>query len=294
MDNLDLSMSTAFTQNLYHYTSLQSLMSMIESDQPSLWAGCVSYLNDSEEFRHALDLLDNRLSLKFQAIVDQRKFDTAEYLVYSHLYEVLQFKLGETVFPYYVFSLSEEPDLLSQWRSYTPHGSGVSIGFSPDQIKAIIKDNNLSLQRCIYTHTEKVEYIDGLLDTFLIVATTYHSEFIKDNSLDLYTRVESLLVDIFRALLCIKHEGFSEEKEWRLISHAIPSASDQIKYRIAGGMLSPYIEANLNEPPVFSRLTLGPSAHIELSKASLDAYMRRKTLCEMPAPLVSDIPYREW
>jgi len=42
---------------------------------------------------------------------------------------------------YFVFSLSEDGDRLSQWRAYGKPGDGYSLGFESAGIQAIAKSN---------------------------------------------------------------------------------------------------------------------------------------------------------
>ena len=99
----------------------------------SIWASHSEYLNDSSEYRHALDFAkgyagkihmeDDYLS-GFAWVLNKALRNMQD----SHIY---------------VSSFSEVPDLLSQWRGYCPKGEGVCIGFKQEILEQFSKDNNL-------------------------------------------------------------------------------------------------------------------------------------------------------
>ena len=102
-------------KTLYHYTSLEALVSIVQSRR--LWASNIRFLNDRTESLHlienVLDVLRKLVSPAHKAIV-----------------RTVQERLGSTPKQaHFVASLSEKDDLLSQWRAYCPPGAGVSIGF---------------------------------------------------------------------------------------------------------------------------------------------------------------------
>ena len=142
-------------RSLYHYTGIGSLLGISKSN--SLWASSVYYLNDGEEIIYA--------QKKFISLVE-RKIGEApeglkEFLVELNIW-LKAFTDG--AFNLFVFSMSEERSLLSQWRSYTPHGKGVSIEFTPDIIDKIKQKNDLQLTRVRYEQNEQIQILEMLLD----------------------------------------------------------------------------------------------------------------------------------
>jgi hypothetical protein len=63
----------------------------------------------------------------------------------------------------FIGSLSEEHDLLSQWRSYCPDG-GVSIGFVFDDLRRIAEAHGFRLMKCIYPEARKQELLKELIE----------------------------------------------------------------------------------------------------------------------------------
>jgi len=67
----------------------------------------------------------------------------------------------------------------------------------------------------------------------------------------------------------IKHKSFKEEKEWRIISRAIPVSRDGFDFRAGAAMLVPFFKIPLfTEGQAFQiqRVVVGPTPHPEQSK----------------------------
>ncbi len=290
MRQFDEYFSTEISKTLFHYTSISALTGIAETK--SLWASNVYFMNDSAEITHACDLLEHVLDSNF----------ISGDLVAEEIEFIRQFRewLGwyrHTRYNIFVFSLSEEPSLLSQWRSYTPHGKGVSIGFSSAFLKTISQSSNLKIAKCLYKKSEKEDVlhslVEKLLDTFRRDKPI--SDISKAHPSQCYHPfLENFRQDVLQVLTIIKHPAFEEEREWRLISpyyavYTVPS----IKFRQGASMLVPYIEFLLGESkPYFEKVILGPSPHQNLSMNALSMFLRNQKLCQTTENC--SIPYREW
>lgn len=284
--------SSDINQALYHYTGVGSLVGMSKSK--SLWASNIYYLNDSKEITHACDVLSGVLEIRLAFFKDTNSPLEFEFLNQINAW-INSFRTNR--YNIFIFSLSEVPSLLSQWRSYTPHGKGVSIGFSPDMLKALAESSKLRIAQCLYNEKEQEELLRSLLEKLLI---TFRQE---SPHIDItqaparqgyYPLLEKFRGEILQVLSIIKHKAFQEELEWRLISPYFPSyISPMIKFREGASMLVPYIELPLGMPsPHFSSVILGPSLHPNLSMSALSMFLSNQGLCNNT--INCDIPYREW
>lgn len=275
---------------LYHYTGIAGLLGMAGSR--SVWASNAYYLNDSREVVHACDVLDE--GLKPHLVFGNPA--SPETRFFGQLKEWVN-HFRTTHFNVFIFSLSTEPSLLSQWRSYTPHGKGVSIGFSPTVLSRIAGESHSVLARCLYHEADQREMIGSLLEKILI---TFRQ---REPSIDVsrahpsqcyFGFLEEFRGDFLRVLCSIKHSAFSEENEWRLISPYYPSYTvAAVKFREGASMLVPYIELPLPKTgPVFEEVILGPSPHQNLSMSALSMYLSSEGLCNQTSN--SSLPYREW
>ena len=277
-------------QTLYHYTGIGSLIGMENSN--SLWASNIYYLNDSKEITHACEVLENVLRPRF---VFGNKEDPEN--IFLAQFQAWVNDCKNTNFNIFIFSLSEEPSLLSQWRSYTPHGKGVSIGFSAEILKAIQNQSNLRFAKCLYEDYEQEEALGSLIEKMLI---TFRRELPNIDtskchpSQCYHSFLEGFRGDVLQVLSIIKHRAFKEESEWRFISPYYPKYTvPDIKFREGASMIVPYIELPLGDiNPKFERIILGPSPHQNLSVQALSMYLSNHGLCNYTENC--SIPYREW
>ena len=165
---------------LYHYTSFESFLNIIK--YKTVWATESKYLNDATEFQYGLRLADEISKSPDINLSDAAKWflETAERKLYT-----------------YVFSLSKQGDLLSQWRAYCSEG-GVSIGFSRNDLEEIAKQHNLELVECVYDEEVQRRKLKEALEED------------KDQ--------ESFYEKFPKLLASFKHPTFLEEEEVRLVS----------------------------------------------------------------------------
>jgi hypothetical protein len=291
MKQVDEFFSPTANKTLYHYTGIGGLIGIVETRK--IWASHAYYLNDSKEILYACDVLRNVLP---QCFSDHQK-DEREFLE--------QFTQWLETFhtnPYhiFIFSLSEERSLLSQWRSYTPHGKGVSLGFSAHILNRILQASDFRLAKCLYKHEEHREVMKGLLEKMLetfrqrlpnLDITKNHPSQKYHNFLDEFRG------KILQVFAIIKNSAFEEEGEWRIVSPYFPKYTvPEIKFREGASMLMPYIEIDLSndneEQELFDEVVLGPSQHANLSMSALTSYLSNKIACRRTGN--SNIPFRKW
>ncbi len=106
---------------LYHYTSLEALVSIVHSKR--LRASDIRYLNDTSEA--------SQLTKDVISILRARALSEQDQEVISLIIDTLE---QNRVLSLFVASFSEDGDLLSQWRAYSPPSLGVSIGFSRESL----------------------------------------------------------------------------------------------------------------------------------------------------------------
>jgi hypothetical protein len=200
---------------------------------------------------------------------------------------------GDTNRSVFVFSLSESESLLSQWRSYTPHGKGVSIGFDSELLKSMGGSSGFRLAKCVYDAGEQLELLNDLFEKLWVTARQQPFNGRPYAPLPPHTNIFDLYAsDIYQVLALIKHSAFREEKEWRLISPLHHDLAN-CEVRLGKSMFVPYLPIDLGDRnPTFSRVVLGPSPHRDLSMASLWAYLSKEKISS--AVIDCKIPYREW
>jgi hypothetical protein len=288
MRTIDSIFVTEVTIPLYHYTGIGSLLGIASGD--SLWASSISYMNDSKEIVHACETVENVLRAR---LVFGEKNEELRFLNQLLEWTTSCSKVAHTIF---VFSLSEKPSLLSQWRSYTPHGKGVSLEFNPSKVNEIARTFEMKIARCIYETVEQEKVIGILIEKLLV---NFRKELptmdISNKPLTqcYYSFINQYTSEIFQVLAILKHSAFQEECEWRLISANIPKFKDpRLKFREGASMLIPDIELPLGSRPFFSNIILGPSQHQNLNMSGLSMFMSNQGIS--PKLTNCQIPYREW
>ena len=104
---------------LYHYTNVNALLEIARTR--CLHATHIGYLNDSAEVSYAFGILRQRLPEVFNGPESAELRESIEH----HIDMLGRFNI-------FVASLSEQGDLLSQWRAYSKGPSGISVGFRSD------------------------------------------------------------------------------------------------------------------------------------------------------------------
>lgn len=299
MRTIDDFFNEKVTMPLYHYTGISSLMGIAESKK--IWASNAYYLNDGEEIIYAHRIL--------QKVINERIEKESDERVNNFLSQFIEWlkPFSSAGFNIFIFSLSQEMNSLSQWRSYTPHGKGINLGFSPEIIEKISDENELKVARCRYKPEEHNEIMEALLEKMLEtfdgcsddLNTSVKS---KPPGQEFHSFLEDFRGDILQIFSIIKHPAFEEEKEWRLISLYHPEYTvEKIKYREGASMLVPYIELAFDRWHVSDRHTnssffesvcLGPSQHENLSYNALQQFLSNQKISFLSRP--SRVPYREW
>jgi hypothetical protein len=201
----------------------------------------------------------------------------------------------------YLASFSAIADLKSQWDMYADQSRGVSLAFNlasvrPPREFAIAA----TVGPCLYTQDEKVRIVEAALRHFLNTSATllrYSSsrqrvagdlrtyqviqrigglipsredflELMREKQTEVLALAKKFTdFDLLRIAAHCKHEGFREEKEWRLaLSRLVnkPLGVIQLKYR--GPKNVPYVASNLFQDsgrlPI-TRVMLGPLCNAE-------------------------------
>lgn len=290
MRQLDDFFTTNVTRTLYHYTGIGALLGIVE--HKCVWASHAYYLNDSREILHACDVLKALVTEQ----IEHRSAVEQEFLEQLRLW-LRSFE--DNAYHIYIFSLSRERSLLSQWRSYTPHGKGVSLGFSPATLNSMLQGNRFRIAECRYSAEQHRELLEVLLEKLL---TTFHQ---KREGLDLtqnhpsqkyFDFLEGYRGDFLQVLSVLKHSSFEEEAEWRVISpyyakYTVP----EIQYREGASMLLPYIHLDIhagNDGLLFDEVLLGPSRDNNLSMSALGNFLSKTGASRHTASC--GIPFRKW
>ena len=286
---------------LYHYTGPEGLAGILSSR--TIWATDLRYLNDSSEFTYAIELARDELTRWPHG--DIAYFPAFKEEVLQHLTQIEGYV--------FVTSLSEESDLLSQWRGYCSPGPGFAVGISRDYIAKLSTTPVIAFNQCVYAKDEQVKRIDNLIRQAVAALprgnvkppTTANYKNPEEYKAEVRAVLRGVHIKRFSALVTafinslldlaavFKNPTFNEESEWRVVIRSSDAAS--VRHRAGKSFLIPYIPLplDLTERGAIREIVVGPSPHPQLSAASVRAYALN-TLGYAPDITLSSVPYRFW
>lgn len=250
---------------LYHYTTQQGLFGILK--QKSILSSNIFFQNDRNEFYHGITLVKNYLMNKYkipkkelQLIID----DILSHFQWANIF---------------TFSLSEENDLLSQWRGYTGSDSGYAIGFKVDILASISKSIDYELLKCIYcnNYEQIIEHLDGVF------------------SLGANNRIRHDYFKIYKLLSVLKDSGFNEEKEYRLVSTSKEIIDPAIVFFPGKNMIKSFYSIDFKLAKycdLIDSITIGPNHDQDLAEKALLNFLKSINAYDVKI-VKSKIPYRQ-
>lgn len=175
-----------FGNRLYHYTSLNTFLSMIKNRE--IWMSSTGSMNDRKETTYFIELLENEL----KAYCRQDFFEK----VYAQI--PLNYK--------YAFCLSTEKDDAAQWERYGDSAMGVCLSFNVGE-----------LYKCLYEYKDimfnEVFYNDTVINNpyYKIV-----KRYFETSNIEIYSSEEELIRHLIYAGNLHKHKSFKNEHEIRI------------------------------------------------------------------------------
>ena len=128
----------------------------------------------------------------------------------------------------FALCLSEEGDLLSQWRGYADDGKGICLGLNVEEILKFVGISSVSgfsLEKVEYLSKEQIdEWVKNVANQMLGIVEIilgaieegniqYYSA--KEFDEDIFNTIYYNILSEVEESIKFKTEGFKEEKEWR-------------------------------------------------------------------------------
>ena len=242
-------------QTRYHYCSTPSFHAAVRSRE--LWLSSLAQSNDALEGR-----------LVALALARLARRDSLD----EHLAGQIQTQVSwfEDIVTGLGFCLSEEADLLSQWRGYAADGTGFAIGYKLAYLEWLATQSHSGGQFVFGLH--KVSYKDEEHDALVepafqeakrwiasgafrptgqrgLLDPRSEEEITRDDD-QTRTATSNASLAVFSLISCLyrlKPYAFREEQEWRLTSMLTRSKDEVCMYRATTLQIIPYRSFSLLE-----------------------------------------------
>lgn len=216
---------------IYHYTTLSSLISIIETQ--TIFSTNINFLNDKKEFKFGVG--------QILSVLDKLRLENLEYSVLNMVEKKIdQIYKSER----YVTCFSKNGDLLSQWRAYSNNGKGVAIGFNSSLFKSSIKQF-ISGKHIFYDEPYQLKVIEELIKIILAFFEK-RKEIIEWADYGYEQLVASTILEFLGNIIATyKHPSFREEKEYRfeytIDGNMIKKGKENILFKSSDTIITPYI-----------------------------------------------------
>ncbi len=252
---------------LFHYCSNAAFLSILEGRE--VWASDLSLSNDRDEGHWIKTVIKDSLIMGGNVTIDHiQRIDEMIDIGILHS--------GAAG-----FCMSEQPDLLSQWRLYADDGTGIAIGFSKEyfdllgNIKRERDDTfNLSLKKIIYDKDEQKKMLSDIINylreiindggTRMPVQGILEGDDSFNKRLAAWRRLIPVSIMSYFAAYSMKNPSFVDEREWRIVSHNLFQAREDgrvnFDYRAMRDRIIPFRKIQLESistEPIIS-VYIGP------------------------------------
>lgn len=302
-------------KKLVHYTSAIVAREIIEKEE--LWLRKTIFMNDYSELTYGKQYFDSLLEDPeitvilnniLKPFLDHNDNVVNFKVIYHALINGIEKKT-------YISCLSEhlpEEDTigrLSMWRAYG-NSSGIALVINPKIISKL--ENPFNMLPVTYSKEDfKIVFINNLKKIEDIIKNTVKNKKPSDTSIiDLLLKLD-LFKFIYNYVISLKHQGFWEEREWRIIlssslSNATPTIPQKfIKRSIENIKGNPEVIYKLKlkklsfinpkGESLLEKIIIGPTANSEILVDSFSEILKNKGFDDEQIKnmiTVSNIPLR--
>jgi Protein of unknown function (DUF2971) len=254
-----------------HYTSAVNALSIIKSRR--IWMRNTTCMSDYREVRHGFDALTRYFSNESHRQAFASALNACYEGVADDIVTLFNQWWQNTQLQTYITSISEHDDRedlhgrLSMWRAFGGDATArvalvIKLKFTPN--------TNMALQLMLnpvayFTDQEFKEELDAVVSNIQA-----ERDFLR--SLDRKLFITSIFLMHVAHVVCLKHEGFQEEREWRIIYAPSRSPSPLIEsaVEIVSGIPQLVYKIPLENNPsagisgiafadLFDRIIIGPT-----------------------------------
>lgn len=285
-----------------HYTSAEAAIKIINNEE--IWLRNATAMNDYLEVEYGQDTFVSfyNSNSNFKEVVNSVYANSSELI--EKYFNDWRYQLKSNA---YLFCLSEHTEddnifgRLSMWRAYA-RNNGVAIILKPEPFFSETDELNVFTSPVAYLNQEQLsDKLEEFLTSIRRQTDLIRLHLTKD------AFVERLNWMILTMVLSIKHKGFEEENEWRLIS--IPNKDEdrilkksveiikgvpQLVYKMPLRNNHDIKLENVELKEIIYKIIVGPSDHAYSIRAALIESLKGKGVEDADCKVsLSEIPYRE-
>ncbi|WP_161784916.1 DUF2971 domain-containing protein [Hoeflea sp. BAL378] len=289
---------------LAHYTSFEVALSIIEGE--AVWMRDVAHMNDIGEVRYGIQAVDAFISETSDRQLLVSTIDGIHAGLGAQIVPLWQMMRANISTSVYISCFSEhlpgKEDFgrLSMWRAYCCKPDGVALVLNTEPFR--LESNALN------AYSSPVFY--GTVGQFhakfreVLANITANADMLR--TLHPQMLLNYVIMAILFGAVCLKHPGFSEEKEWRIIHMSMMKMPTLLRRREVNirGKDETIFEIPLKDVPeqglvgieindLLHQIVIGPSNRTEEIRAALIDALTTKGV-ENPAYRIvaSEIPLR--
>lgn len=256
-----------------HYTSAEAALSIIKSKR--MWMRNTNCMTDYREVQHGFEILNKSLSHEIRKSQLFQALDLCSPNAAPEAIGLFNQWWNDIRFNTYIASISEHDDRedlhgrLSMWRAFASSNvARVALVLRIPKLGAGSAGLNLMFSPVAYLNEGEVH---TELDTIIQNIRT-NCGFLR--SVDRQFIIGMVFAMLLAGVVCLKHEGFHEEREWRVIysPKRTPSSLMESSVEIIAGVpqiihkipLDTAVSATLADidlSRMFDRLIIGPSPY---------------------------------
>ena len=280
-------------KRLAYYTSIYTAESIIE--KKVFWMRNVGDMNDCKEVKYGNSLISRALygnmrkefedTLEKNTILSKVMIDN---ILDRFREEMISWTYNTYATCFTEAACNDNDGRLSMWRGYG-RDEGIELVFDISKIQTVLSGKNIVLSPVEY-YTEK-DIAVKLKE--MIGQIERNGERLKIYKKD---EIESAIINALRyAVVSIKHPGFVDEQEWRLVAHGNDLNLDVEK---VNGLLQPIYKLKISDcifRKGLEKVIFAPSTNILTCKAFVQLLCQNLDISKEEAEgkvFISSIPYR--
>ncbi len=289
---------------LVHFTTAEAALNIIRTKR--FWMRNTNCMSDYREVQHGFDIFSNFFSVAEKHKSFTEALDDCVPGVASEAIAVFNNSWSDIRLNSYIACLSEHQDSedsngrLSMWRAFGGTATRIGIVLSVPHSSLSTLALNLTFSPVAYLS----EFAAHKVLEEVIGNVCANRDFLRTIGRDALVRL--VFMTILSGVLCLKHEGFHEEREWRAIyspkrwpsrlietSIEVVAGVPQVVYKVPLDVSVSDQITDLDFTQIFDRLIIGPTSYPwPIYGAFVDELTKAGVANSAERVLVSGIPIR--